>query len=96
MASKLVQRQLFRGTHEYEKLIRPSELAAWTRQAGLDVQFDAHYAAYSKIFERMGMAAVPVEVEQRLLVPIAHVEVAARGDELVAVPPAFSARATTA
>lgn len=27
-----------RGTHEYEKLIRPSELAAWCRRAGLDLQ----------------------------------------------------------
>ena len=26
-----------RGTHEYEKLIRPSELAAWCREAGLQV-----------------------------------------------------------
>ncbi len=25
-----------RGTHEYARLIRPSELAAWTRDAGLD------------------------------------------------------------
>lgn len=27
-----------RGTHEYAKLIRPSELASWCRSAGLDVQ----------------------------------------------------------
>jgi len=26
-----------RGTHEYARLIRPAELAAWCRQAGLDV-----------------------------------------------------------
>jgi 2-polyprenyl-6-hydroxyphenyl methylase/3-demethylubiquinone-9 3-methyltransferase len=26
-----------RGTHEYAKLIRPAELAAWCRQAGLEV-----------------------------------------------------------
>ena len=26
-----------RGTHEYQKLIRPSELAAWCRNAGLEV-----------------------------------------------------------
>jgi 2-polyprenyl-6-hydroxyphenyl methylase/3-demethylubiquinone-9 3-methyltransferase len=26
-----------RGTHEYAKLIRPAELAAWCRQSGLDV-----------------------------------------------------------
>ena len=27
-----------RGTHDYQKLIRPSELATWSRVAGLDVQ----------------------------------------------------------
>src|SRR5690606_8465127 len=27
-----------RGTHEYAKLIRPAELAAWCRAAGLEVQ----------------------------------------------------------
>ncbi|MCY3732598.1 MAG: bifunctional 2-polyprenyl-6-hydroxyphenol methylase/3-demethylubiquinol 3-O-methyltransferase UbiG, partial [Rhodospirillaceae bacterium] len=27
-----------KGTHEYEKLIRPSELATWCRNAGLQVQ----------------------------------------------------------
>lgn len=26
-----------RGTHQYEKLIRPSELSSWCRQSGLDV-----------------------------------------------------------
>ena len=26
-----------RGTHEYARLIRPAELAGWTRQAGLDI-----------------------------------------------------------
>lgn len=30
-------RMIPRGTHEYVKLIRPSELAAWCRDAGLDV-----------------------------------------------------------
>lgn len=27
-----------RGTHEYAKLIRPAELAAWCREAGLEIQ----------------------------------------------------------
>ncbi len=30
-------------------------------QSGLDLQFDNHFAAYSRIFSRMGMNAVPVE-----------------------------------
>ncbi|MEN8114723.1 MAG: proline--tRNA ligase [Actinomycetota bacterium] len=29
--------------------------------AGLDVQFDRHFAAYTRIFERLGVTAVPVE-----------------------------------
>lgn len=29
--------------------------------AGLDQQFDRHFAAYSKIFERIGVTAIPVE-----------------------------------
>lgn len=33
-----VLRLLPRGTHEYAKFIRPSELAAWCRQSRLDVQ----------------------------------------------------------
>ena len=35
-----VLRLLPRGTHEYQRLIRPSELSRWSREAGLDpVQF---------------------------------------------------------
>jgi prolyl-tRNA synthetase len=30
-------------------------------QAGLDAQFDAHHAAYTRIFERLGLPAIPVE-----------------------------------
>ncbi|MEN8233300.1 MAG: proline--tRNA ligase [Actinomycetota bacterium] len=29
--------------------------------AGLDVQFDRHFAAYTRIFERIGVTAIPVE-----------------------------------
>ncbi len=29
--------------------------------AGLDAQFDAHHRAYTRIFERLGLAAIPVE-----------------------------------
>ncbi len=35
VAAEYVLRLLPRGTHEYEKLIRPSELARWGRAAGL-------------------------------------------------------------
>ncbi|ARB46349.1 bifunctional 2-polyprenyl-6-hydroxyphenol methylase/3-demethylubiquinol 3-O-methyltransferase UbiG [Alloalcanivorax xenomutans] len=38
VGAEYVLRLLPRGTHEYAKLIRPSELAAWSRDAGLDVR----------------------------------------------------------
>jgi 2-polyprenyl-6-hydroxyphenyl methylase/3-demethylubiquinone-9 3-methyltransferase len=37
VGAEYVLRLLPRGTHSYEKFIRPSELAAWARAAGLDV-----------------------------------------------------------
>lgn len=37
VGAEYVLRLLPRGTHAYAKLIRPSELAAWARRAGLDV-----------------------------------------------------------
>lgn len=36
VGAEYVLRLLPKGTHEYRKLIRPSELAAWSRAAGLD------------------------------------------------------------
>jgi len=38
VAAEYVLNLLPRGTHEYQKLIRPSELAAYCRSAGLDVR----------------------------------------------------------
>ncbi|HAJ43694.1 MAG: bifunctional 2-polyprenyl-6-hydroxyphenol methylase/3-demethylubiquinol 3-O-methyltransferase UbiG [Alcanivorax sp.] len=38
VGAEYVLRLLPRGTHEYAKLIRPSELAGWSRDAGLDVR----------------------------------------------------------
>jgi 2-polyprenyl-6-hydroxyphenyl methylase/3-demethylubiquinone-9 3-methyltransferase len=43
-----------RGTHEYDKLIKPSELARWIRAAGLDMQ------------EMMGMTYNPLTKRYRL------------------------------
>lgn len=37
VGAEYVLRLLPRGTHEYAKLVRPSELAAWCRRAGLEV-----------------------------------------------------------
>jgi 2-polyprenyl-6-hydroxyphenyl methylase/3-demethylubiquinone-9 3-methyltransferase len=33
-----IARLLPRGTHRYDRFIKPSELSAWLRQAGLEVQ----------------------------------------------------------
>ena len=38
VGAEYVLRLLPRGTHEYAKLIRPSELAGWCRDAGLEVR----------------------------------------------------------
>ena len=38
LGAEYVMRMLPRGTHEYARFIRPSELASFCRQAGLDVQ----------------------------------------------------------
>jgi 2-polyprenyl-6-hydroxyphenyl methylase/3-demethylubiquinone-9 3-methyltransferase len=38
VGAEYVLNLLPRGTHEYEKFIRPSELDEWARQAGLEVQ----------------------------------------------------------
>ncbi|MGE0499083.1 MAG: bifunctional 2-polyprenyl-6-hydroxyphenol methylase/3-demethylubiquinol 3-O-methyltransferase UbiG [Ramlibacter sp.] len=38
VGAEYVLNMLPRGTHEYEKLIRPSELGAWIRASGLDLR----------------------------------------------------------
>ena len=38
VGAEYLLRMLPRGTHQYEKLIRPAELATWSRDAGLAVQ----------------------------------------------------------
>lgn len=37
LGAEYVLKMLPKGTHEYEKFIKPSELSAWCRDAGLDV-----------------------------------------------------------
>lgn len=50
-----VLRMIPRGTHEYVKLIQPSELAAWCRAAGLDVAdlTGLHYQPFTSSY-RLG------------------------------------------
>ena len=38
MGAEYILNLLPRGTHEYARLIKPSELAQWARDAGLDLQ----------------------------------------------------------
>ncbi|AQZ95200.1 bifunctional 2-polyprenyl-6-hydroxyphenol methylase/3-demethylubiquinol 3-O-methyltransferase UbiG [Halopseudomonas phragmitis] len=38
VGAEYVLRMLPRGTHEFAKFIRPAELGAWSREAGLDLQ----------------------------------------------------------
>jgi 2-polyprenyl-6-hydroxyphenyl methylase/3-demethylubiquinone-9 3-methyltransferase len=38
LGAEYILRLLPRGTHEYDKFIRPSELESWARQAGLDLR----------------------------------------------------------
>jgi 2-polyprenyl-6-hydroxyphenyl methylase/3-demethylubiquinone-9 3-methyltransferase len=48
--AEYVLRLLPRGTHQYAKLIRPSELGGWARDAGLDLQAftGMHYNPFSR------------------------------------------------
>ena len=54
VGAEYVLNMLPRGTHEYDKLIKPSELARWIREAGLQMQ------------ETMGMTYNPISKRYRL------------------------------
>ena len=54
VGAEYVLNMLPRGTHEYDKLIKPSELARWIREAGLDMQ------------EMIGMTYNPLTKRYRL------------------------------
>lgn len=45
-----------KGTHEYARFVRPSELAAWTRQAGLDAR-DMRGLEYNPVTKRYAITA---------------------------------------
>ena len=38
LGAEYIMKMLPKGTHEYDRFIRPSEMASWCRQAGLEVQ----------------------------------------------------------
>lgn len=50
VGAEYLLRLLPRGTHEFAKFIRPAELGAWSRQAGLDVQ-DITGLGYNPLFK---------------------------------------------
>ena len=54
IGAEYVLRMLPKGTHEYQKFIRPSELANWIRQAGLE------------LVEMTGMTYNPITKQYRL------------------------------
>ena len=54
LGAEYILNLLPRGTHEYDKFIKPSELARWIREAGLDMQ------------EMMGMTYNPLTKRYRL------------------------------
>ncbi len=53
VGAEYVLKMLPKGTHEYAKFIRPSELSAWIRQAGLQLEniSGIHYNPLSKKFK---------------------------------------------
>lgn len=53
IGAEYVLRLLPRGTHDYQKFIRPSELGGWCREAGLEVQdiIGLTYNPLSKVYK---------------------------------------------
>jgi 2-polyprenyl-6-hydroxyphenyl methylase/3-demethylubiquinone-9 3-methyltransferase len=52
VGAEYVLKLLPRGTHEYDKFIRPSELETWARTAGLELQatIGLHYNPLTKVY----------------------------------------------
>lgn len=61
LGAEYVLRWLPRGTHDYKKFIRPSELAAWSRQAGLQVR-DLAGIVYNPLNQSFRIATGDVDV----------------------------------
>jgi len=53
LGAEYIMKMLPKGTHDYQRFIRPSEMAAWCRQAGLEVSdiTGMSYNPISKIFK---------------------------------------------
>lgn len=61
MGAEYLLRWLPKGTHEYRKFIRPSELAAWARQAGLELR-DISGLIYNPLTRRFSLSDSDVDV----------------------------------
>lgn len=61
IGAEYVLRWVPKGTHEYEKFIRPSELAGWARQAGLTMQ-DISGIVYNPLTRRFKLEPRDVAV----------------------------------
>jgi 2-polyprenyl-6-hydroxyphenyl methylase/3-demethylubiquinone-9 3-methyltransferase len=55
LGAEYILRLLPAGTHDYQKFIRPSELDAWARRAGLDLRASTglHYNPLTQVY-RLG------------------------------------------
>jgi 2-polyprenyl-6-hydroxyphenyl methylase/3-demethylubiquinone-9 3-methyltransferase len=60
-----VLRMLPKGTHEYEKFIRPSELANWARNTGLEI-YDMTGLLYNPLTKKYSLDANDVDVNYML------------------------------
>jgi len=58
VGAEYVMRLLTRGTHTYERFIKPSELARWSRSAGLEV-LDVAGIEYNPLTHRCAMSDDP-------------------------------------
>ena len=56
VAAEYLLRLLPRGTHEFARFIRPSELARWCREAGLVVE-TSRGIEYNPFTQRYGLSA---------------------------------------
>ncbi len=61
LGAEYLLQMLPRGTHDYRKFIRPSELAAWLRAAGLDL-VDITGMVYNPLTRRYSLSAKDVAV----------------------------------
>ncbi|MBE0402991.1 bifunctional 2-polyprenyl-6-hydroxyphenol methylase/3-demethylubiquinol 3-O-methyltransferase UbiG [Halomonas citrativorans] len=61
LGAEYVLRLLPRGTHDYAKFIRPSEMAAWSRQVGLEVR-EQTGLTYNPLTRRYRLVADDVSV----------------------------------